>query len=302
MHEIVMLSGKGGTGKTSITAAFATLAGESVLVDCDVDAADLHLILQPKIREKHEFTGGQSAWIDPGKCLKCGLCSEACRFGAILRSGEGPDCSVDEAACEGCGVCAEICQCGAVVMRDVPNGHWFKSETRAGPMLHARLRPGGENSGRLVSLIRDQARRTARERGLELIITDGPPGIGCPAIASLAGASHVVIVTEPTVSGIHDLQRAVGLASHFRIPVSIIINKCDINPVKEEDIYAFAQAEGVGVLGSIPYDPEVTCAQLAGLSITEYSDSPAAGLLGEIWEHLADRTTKLKDLGDKSKC
>ena len=285
MKEIVILSGKGGTGKTSIAAAFATLADKPVVVDCDVDAADLHLVLEPDVQESHEFTGGKIARIDSGKCTRCGECAEICRFGAILDGEEGY--SIDQMACEGCGVCAAFCPLDAITMEDTVNGHWFVSRTRVGPMVHARLSAGGENSGKLVTLIRNEARSIAQSRGTELILTDGPPGIGCPVIASLAGASRVVVVTEPTVSGIHDLQRVVQLAAHFRVPTSVIVNKCDINEGKADEIESFCVDRHVHVLGRIPYDPVVTAAQLIGRSVIEYSEGPISSKLREIWDDLS---------------
>ncbi|MEN6537763.1 MAG: 4Fe-4S binding protein [Bryobacteraceae bacterium] len=292
MKEIVILSGKGGTGKTSITAAFATLADKPVVVDCDVDAADLHLVLAPDVQETHEFIGGKTARIDPGRCTKCGQCVEICRFGAVFCADSEDGCFVDQMACEGCGVCAAFCPAGAITMEDTINGRWFVSQTRVGPMVHARLSAGGENSGKLVTLVRNEARSIAQSIGAELILTDGPPGIGCPVIASLAGASRVVVVTEPTVSGIHDLQRVVKLAAHFLVSTSVIINKSDINPDQAAEIDTFASAHGISVLGRIPYDPVVTAAQLVGKSVIEYSEGPFSSKLREIWDDLSQDTNE----------
>lgn len=292
MKEIVILSGKGGTGKTSITAAFATLADRPVVVDCDVDAADLHLVLEPDVKETHDFIGGKTARIDSGKCVQCGQCKEICRFDAVSSADGGDYYSIDPTECEGCGVCAVFCPAKAITMEDTINGRWFVSQTRVGPMVHARLSAGGENSGKLVTLVRNEARSIAQATHSQLILTDGPPGIGCPVIASLAGASHVVIVTEPTVSGIHDLERVVKLAAHFGAPVSIIINKSDINPDKAGDIDAFASAHETPVLGRISYDPVVTAAQLAAMSVIEYSDSPVSSTLREIWDTLSQAISK----------
>ena len=286
MREIVVLSGKGGTGKTSITAAFASLANMPVVVDCDVDAADLHLVLQPEVREDHEFIGGKVARVDADACTQCGKCAEVCRFGAILVDNSGCY-RVDQTACEGCGVCSVFCPSGAIVMDDSLDGHWFISRTRVGPMVHARLRAGGENSGKLVALIRKEARDIAESTGAGLILTDGPPGIGCPVIASLSGASRVVIVTEPTVSGIHDMERVIGLTEHFKVPASVIINKSDINTDKADQIDRFAAMRGFPVLGRIPYDPVVTAAQLVGKTIIEYSDGLVSCKLREIWDEMS---------------
>lgn len=287
MREIVILSGKGGTGKTSITAAFATLANKPVVVDCDVDAADLHLVLEPDVKETHEFVGGKIARIDLGKCTQCGQCLEVCRFDAVCDLTDEDGISIDQMACEGCGVCAAFCPSEAITMEDAINGRWFVSQTRVGPMVHARLKAGGENSGKLVTLVRNEARSIAQSTCAELILTDGPPGIGCPVIASLAGASRVVIVTEPTVSGIHDLERVAKLAAHFLVPVSIIINKSDINLDKAGEIDAFAAAHKMEVLGRVPYDPVVTAAQLVGRSVTEYCDGPVSSTLRQIWDTLS---------------
>lgn len=281
MKEIVMLSGKGGTGKTSITASFAALADRSVLVDCDVDAADLHLVLEPKATESHEFLGGRIAVIDPDKCTACGECAKACRFDAIHP--EADHYSVDEIECEGCGVCALVCPTDAITLQDTISGQWYLSQTRFGPMVHARLGAGGENSGKLVTLIRKKARDIAEASDAQIIITDGPPGIGCPVIASLADANRVIIVTEPTVSGIHDLERVAKLAVHFKVPASIIVNKYDINTDKAEQIDQFAEANKLDVLGRIPYDPVVTAAQLVGKSVVEYCSDGISKTLRDIW-------------------
>lgn len=288
MREIVVLSGKGGTGKTSITAAFATLAVSTVVADCDVDAADLHLILRPEAMETHDFTGGKTVQIDLDACVRCGHCVEMCRFAAIAHVSDGSAPVIDEYACEGCGVCAAFCPSGAIRMVESLNGRWFKSHTRVGPMLHARLRPGGENSGKLVALIRSEAKAAAERSGLGLILTDGPPGIGCPVIASLAGASLVVIVTEPTVSGIHDLERVAGLAAHFKVPAGIIINKCDINADKSREIRDFGHSRGLETFGQLPYDPAVTKAQLAGQAIPDYCRGQVAVELRRIWGRLSE--------------
>lgn len=284
MKEIVVISGKGGTGKTSLTASLATLAFQTqpvVLVDCDVDAADLHLVLDPQIRETTPFSGGKVARLQSERCRSCGECLALCRFDAIK---EGP--SIDPAACEGCGVCAHFCPHGAIAMEEALNGHWFHSETRFGPLFHARLGVAEENSGKLVSLIRKEARAFAKGTDKELILVDGPPGIGCPVIASLSGADQVLVVTEPTVSGIHDLKRVADLARHFRVKAGIVVNKADLNRGKVEEIHDFAQREGLEVLGEIPYDPMITKAQLAAKSVVEFSDaseSPASRAIRGIW-------------------
>jgi len=211
MKEVVILSGKGGTGKTSLAACFAVLSEDSVICDCDVDAADLHLLLSPLETEKHEFRSGQTACIDPERCTVCGLCQDECRFDAIH------DFVVDPSHCEGCGFCSHICPEGAISMQENLAGHWFVSRTRQGPMVHARLGIAEENSGKLVTAVRNEARRIAQEQSLEYIITDGPPGIGCPVISSLSGAKLALIVTEPTLSGMHDMERVIGVSQHFQV-------------------------------------------------------------------------------------
>lgn len=285
MKEIVILSGKGGTGKTSITASFAALAKNIVVVDCDVDAADLHLVLEPHASESHDFWGGRIAVIDQEKCTACGSCADACRFDAI--SSEDGRYSVNGLECEGCGVCDLICPADAIKLQDTISGQWFLSETRFGVMVHARLGAGGENSGKLVTLIRKRAREIAESVGAQLVLTDGPPGIGCPVIASLADANHVLIITEPTVSGIHDLQRVVQLTSHFKVAASIIINKSDINESKAAEIDEYASKHNIEVLGRIPYDPIVTAAQLEAKSIIEYSSGGISDTLREIWDKVS---------------
>jgi len=209
MKEIVVLSGKGGTGKTSMVASFAALAQNKVLADCDVDAADLHLLLKPKVKEEKEFWSGQVAFIDEDKCTECGLCQELCHFGAIK------DFKVDPISCEGCGFCYQVCPVDAITMKDSMSGHSFISETKYGYLCHARLGIAQENSGKLVALVRQNAKLIAERENLDYIITDGPPGIGCPVISSLSGASLALLVTEPTLSGIHDLERVIGVCRHF---------------------------------------------------------------------------------------
>lgn len=291
MEEIVIISGKGGTGKTSVTAAFATMAENAVLVDCDVDAADLHLVLTPTILESNEFSGGKTARINEEICNQCGLCAKLCRFKAISRLQVADDSLalkyvVDPVACEGCGVCVHFCPVQAISFNNSLNGHWYKSLTRFGTMFHARLGVAEENSGKLVTLIRRQAQAFAQEQGKDIILVDGPPGIGCPVIASLTGADQVVIVTEPTVSGVHDLQRVVTLAEHFHVRCNVIINKADLNRDKSVEIVNYALAHHVGVLGEIPYDPSITKAQLKSQSVIEYGDNAASDALHTIWGRL----------------
>jgi MinD superfamily P-loop ATPase len=284
MRELVIISGKGGTGKTSITASFATLAKNAVLADCDVDAADLHLILNPEIRERHDFYSGHEAVIREADCAGCGLCNDLCRFDAVKKSGD--KFQIEPSSCEGCGVCVEFCPVKAI---DFPNrlcGEWFISNTRFGPMVHARLGIGAENSGKLVSTVRQQARQFATAVQADWILVDGPPGTGCPVIASLTGADAVLAVTEPTLSGQHDLLRVLELTRHFQIPAFICVNKWDINPAMTATIEAAATLSGATVLTRIPYDRSITEAQLRGQSVVEYSEGIASQFIQTLWEKL----------------
>jgi MinD superfamily P-loop ATPase len=288
MKELVVISGKGGTGKTSVVAAFASLASCKVLVDCDVDAADLHLILAPEIRLRQEFRSGHEARIDPNACTECGWCLSRCRFDAIRWTGASGTTmySVDPVSCEGCGVCADTCPAKAISFPERVAGEWYVSDTRHGPMVHARLGIAAENSGKLVSLVRQQAKAIAEQRQLGLILVDGPPGIGCPVIASITGASLVLIVTEPTLSGEHDLRRVAELTRHFRIPAYLCVNKWDINPSTTETIEKAAEGLGVTPLGRIRYDAAVTKAQVQGKSLVEFSENGAAADVRGLWENV----------------
>lgn len=290
MKEIVVISGKGGTGKTSVTAAFATLAGSAVLADCDVDAADLHLLLQPEIRRREEFRCGHEAVIRTANCTGCAVCEVYCRFDAVRDNGNGSF-SIEPAACEGCGVCVRYCPVKAIDFPERIAGEWYVSETRCGPMVHARLAPGGENSGKLVALVREEARRQAADSGRDLVLADGPPGIGCPVIASITGASLVVVVTEPTVSGRHDLERVLGLTRHFEIPALVCVNKWDINPGQTEAIERQAVEQGARVAGRIRYDRAVTDAQMEGRSVAERPPSGVGSDLRCLWETISAETT-----------
>jgi MinD superfamily P-loop ATPase len=281
MKEIVVISGKGGTGKTSITASFAYLAQQNVIADCDVDAADLHLLANPTVLHEEAFYGGVKAEIDQEKCIECEKCREACRYGAI-----SDDYVVNPFACEGCSVCFHVCPVEAVSLPEGLNGRWFISESRLGPMVHAELRPGEENSGKLVALVRNQAKVIARKSDLPLILVDGAPGVGCPVISSITGADHVVIVTEPTRSGLHDMERALTLVQGFDIPVSAIINKVDIDPETEMRVRRLCLETGTILLGTIPYDTTVTQAMVQGCTVFEMGNGSAAGSIRKIWEKL----------------
>jgi MinD superfamily P-loop ATPase len=266
MKELVVISGKGGTGKTSLMAAFASLAKNKVLCDADVDASDLHLLTDPKIKERHDFQGGGIAVIDPDKCTQCGLCRELCRWEAISEQFE-----VDSIECEGCGVCVDFCPEQAIEFPLSTCGQWFISHTRFGPMVHARLGIAEENSGKLVTLIRQEAKKLAEKNKLDLIITDGPPGVGCPVIASIGGAAALLIVTEPTVSGLHDMERVAQLADHFRVPGMVCVNKFDLNVDQTQAIEKLAKEKNITVLGRIPFDPVFTKSMVQGKTIFEYN-------------------------------
>ena len=282
MRELVVISGKGGTGKTSLTAAFAQLAENSVICDADVDAADLHLLLEPKVRQKIDFWGGFQAVIIEERCSLCGICQSICNFGAIR-----DDLSIDPFECEGCGVCVSFCPEQAIDFKQKKCGQWFLSKTRFGPMVHARLGIAEENSGKLVTLVRQEAKKLAEDSGLELLITDGPPGIGCPVIASLTGTTAVLIVTEPSLSGIHDMKRVVQLAAGFKIPVLVCINKSDLNLEQTSKIIDFCAQKELRYLGKIPYDPLFTKAMIQGQTILEFEpNSKVAQAVTEIWEKL----------------
>ena len=286
MKEVVVLSGKGGTGKTSIVGSFAALAKDAVLADCDVDAADLHLLLQPAQREKHEFWSGQTAFVAEDRCTQCGLCQELCRFKAIK------DFRVDPISCEGCGFCSRICPTEAITMKENMAGHWFISNTRYGSLVHARLGIAQENSGKLVALVRQQARQLADKEGADYVISDGPPGIGCPVISSLSGANLALLVTEPTLSGIHDLERVLGVCHHFGVPAMVCINKYDINEDNTRQIEKFCLGQGVEVVARIPFDNTVTKAMVAGLPVVEYSQNGVSHQIEALWELVSKSLTK----------
>lgn len=283
MKELVIISGKGGTGKTSMVSAIASLARDKVLCDADVDAADLHLIMAPNVKKTDPFKGGGEAVIDKDKCIECGLCMDLCRWNAI-----SDDYNVNSIDCEGCGVCYYFCPEKAIDFPQKTCGEWFISDTRFGPMVHARLGIAEENSGKLVTLVRKEAKTLAEKKDLELIITDGAPGVGCPVIASIGGADAVLIVTEPTVSGVHDMTRVAQLASHFKIPAMVCVNKYDLNPDKTEEIKQFAKEHNLPFIGQIPFDPVFTMAMVQGLNIFEYDSSAnVCGEVKNIWEKVS---------------
>lgn len=279
VKEITVLSGKGGTGKTSVTASLAVLAQNAVLTDCDVDAPDLHMLLEPEVLEKHEFKASRVAVLDERLCVQCGKCEEHCRFGAIKQN------VIDPVLCEGCGVCVYVCPMAAIELEKRVSGYAFTSKTKYGPMSHALLNPGEENSGKLVSLVRKNAKKIAEKEKCNLIINDGPPGIGCPVIASVGGVDVGLIVVEPTLSGIHDMERAQGLLNHFKIPSLVCVNKYDLNEDNTSRIEEFCSSNGVKVVGKIPFDPIVTEAMVAGKTVLEYSpESRVSKAIRELWK------------------
>jgi MinD superfamily P-loop ATPase len=285
LDELVVISGKGGTGKTSIVASFMALAERAAAADCDVDAPDLYLVLDPAVRQRHPFSGGMLAVIDPNLCAGCERCVRLCRFEAI-RESFAPACvsfEVDALSCEGCGVCVDQCPPGAAVLVATASGEWFVSDTRHGPMVHACLGVAQQNSGKLVSLVRRKAKSVAEEARRELLICDGSPGIGCPVIASISGARMVLAVTEPTLSGLHDLERVAELCRQIDVRAAVCINKADLNPEVAETIEAEADRWGMPVLGRIRYDESVTAAQVNQRSVVEHSDSPASSEIRALW-------------------
>lgn len=284
MREIIVLSGKGGAGKTSLTAAFAALAKKTVVCDLDVDAPDLHILLDPVDTIREDFVSGHEASIDPAVCDGCGLCRDLCRFGAITA---GPEvCSIDPRRCEGCKLCVTMCPRQAIAFTPRRCGFWAEATTRFGPMVHARLDPGGENSGRLVALLKQKARALAERQGLSTILCDGAPGIACPVISSLSGAHLAVLVTEPTPSGSHDLKRVAALCDHFRVPAAVIVNKADLNPEETDHIEAYCLEHGYTLIGRLPHDRSVTEAMVAKKTLPEHG-GPLAGEIASLWRAIA---------------
>jgi MinD superfamily P-loop ATPase len=277
MKQMTIISGKGGTGKTTLTAAFAHLADSAVIADCDVDAADLHLLLTPTIRKQGAFYGNRLAKIDKERCSKCGLCAIACRFAAIH------DFEVDPTSCEGCAICSYLCPEKTISLRERLSGYWYVSDTKEGPMVHAKLGIAAENSGKLVSLVRQTAKELAEEKKISLVLIDGPPGIGCPVIASIGGVDLVLAVTEPTLSGIHDLKRILDVANYFTIPAMVCINKFDINLENTKAIEQYCQEKGIAIAGRIPYDPVVTKAMINVSSVVEYQCGDVTETVIKVW-------------------
>ena len=295
--QLIILSGKGGTGKTSITAAFAHLAKESqhaipaVLVDADVDAANLGLVLQPDVAEQHEFWGGSIAEIDPNGCIGCERCADVCRYDAAIPTDEDPDIfMIDPLACDGCAACVYACPQETISMVRQQEGLWFHSHAAYGEVFHAELFPGKENSGKLVTTIKQQARLAAEDNGIPLLIIDGPPGIGCPVISASAGAELALIVTEPSKAGIHDLKRIHETLQHFRIPALICINKADIYPAGVQEIQRYAAEQDAQVIAEIPFDASIPRAMVQAQPVTAFApDSPASQTIQSLWADVAGR-------------
>jgi MinD superfamily P-loop ATPase len=295
-QEITVISGKGGTGKTTVVAALACLAENKVLADNDVDAADLHLLIAPTVYESHDFVGSTKARIHAEACVGCGRCAAACHFKAIALDGPANDVigktyRIDPLACEGCGFCPRVCPVDAITFEDHVTGRWYVSGTGYGPMAHAQLGIAEENSGRLVTQVRQRAAQLAAEWKMELILGDGPPGTGCPVIASISGTDLVLIVTEPTVSGVHDMERILKLTAHFGVPAVVIINKADLNSGQAQRIEEIALAHGSRVIGRIPFDRVVNDALMAGKTVIEYGQGAAAEAIRNAWKSLQNRLT-----------
>ncbi len=297
MKQITVISGKGGTGKTTLVASFAALAENTVIADCDVDAPDLHLLLHPEIVKREEFKGLKVAVMDKTKCIECGRCEEACRFNAISYNASGVDArdgdfftgvtksgyTVNPARCEGCGVCVFVCDQEAITLTERVSGYAFISKTKYGTMAHAQLNIAEESSGKLVTVVRNNAQRVAEEEGSELILIDGSPGIGCPVIASLTGVDLALVITEPTMSGLHDLERILDVTRHFGIATVVCINKYNINEENSRRITGFCKERGVTIAKNIPYDPVVTRAMVAAMPVVEFSVGAVSDAIKEIW-------------------
>jgi len=283
VSSILFLSGKGGTGKTSLAGAFAVFTKEKVLVDCDVDAANLHLLLDPSIRAAGEFEGSKLAVKDDGSCIACRKCVDVCRFRAI-----DAELQIDPYLCEGCGACVYVCPVDAIKLSPRVSGRWMTAQTRLGPLASAELDPGEETSGKLVMHVKQKANELKAELELEKLVIDGAPGIGCPVIASVSGVDAVILVTEPTLSGLHDLERALGVVKHFHVPAFLVINKADLSLQLTERTRTFAAENGLPLLGEIPFDPAVTEAMVKGRSIVEEEACPAGDAMRSIFKRFEE--------------
>jgi MinD superfamily P-loop ATPase len=286
LKTLTVISGKGGTGKTSIVASFAVLSKNAIFADCDVDAADLSLLLDGKVNVSQQFQASQKAFVDPTLCTQCGVCDEMCHFKAIKGG------TVDYFLCEGCGVCARICPNEAIAMQKIDSGQLCVSQTEYGPLVHAQLEPGEANSGKLVTLVRQTAEEIASDTKSECIIVDGPPGIGCPVIASINGTTAALVVTEPSLSAISDMKRVLSVCKHFHVPVYVCINQCDLHKGNTKDIKLFCKAESFEVLGEIPHDRTVVSALTHHIPVTAYADSPAAKEIKALWKRFVRRAQK----------
>jgi MinD superfamily P-loop ATPase len=288
MKEITVLSGKGGTGKTTITAALASVVSDSVFCDNDVDAANLHLIFNPEIRESHTFSSGKKAFINPEKCTNCSICINNCRFDAIrLNKKNQPE--INPFQCEGCRLCERICPENAISTIEKKNNSWYVSASRFGTLVHAKMGPGEENSGKLVTKIRQKAKEIAYETGAEYIINDGPPGIGCSAIASVTGSSLVLLVIEPSVSGLHDAKRLFELVASFHIPVLAVINKFDLNPDFSETVETFLSKSGIDLIGKINFSTTMVESMVAGKTVVEFApESTTSEQIHYIWSKIQE--------------
>jgi MinD superfamily P-loop ATPase len=296
MKELTIISGKGGTGKTTVTAAFADLADDKIMTDCDVDAADLHLLLAPETVSEHPFSGGREPRLTVEKCTGCGTCEELCRFDAIHVTAAG-SAEIDRFSCDHCGLCVLACPEDAIAMEDAENGTWFISRTRRGPMVHARLGIAEDNSGKLVTLVRREARKLAEAEGVDLIINDGPPGVGCPVTASITGVDLVLLVVEPTVSGMHDMERVYDLCCHFRIPALAVINKYTVNLVNTQKIRAYCEEHEIPLVGEIPFDAVVNRALVARRSVVDYDCGRVTQVVRQIWAEVFRRLNDVAATG-----